>query len=110
MAAKKSAANTELIETETKRKRLVDEYRNEEKVSCSLSPLYAPYFGKVLQISLNGVTIAFPVDGSSHKIPKSFAAELATRRMAVDAIIKKNKSRSDIAKNNESYPGELPLY
>ena len=89
---------------------LLDYYMHEEKVERSLSPLYEPYLGKVIQISINGITIAFPVNGSTHKVPQSFADEIDSRRMAIDASLLKAKSMSNISANKESYPGELQMF
>jgi hypothetical protein len=50
------------------------------------------------------------VDGSTQTIPKTFADEITRRRMAIDAIINKQKRLADIPANNESSPGELNLF
>lgn len=92
------------------RKELVNYYKSEELVERSLSPLYEPYLGKVVQISINGVTIAFPVNGTTHKVPASFADEIDSRRMAVDATLLKSKRMSAFTENKENYPGELQMF
>ena len=94
---------------EARKKRLLQHYRNEEKVPMYLSPMYRPYFGNVMQVSLNGISIFFKVDGSVQKIPKDFADEITARRMAIDAILTKQSKMADISKNYESSPGELDL-
>lgn len=113
--AKKAALNTEELTTNLRaadltRKNLVEEYRSEEKVTRSVSPLYQPYLGKVIQISINGITIAFPINGTSHKVPRSFADEIDSRVMAIDATINKAKKMADIPENHERYPGELQMF
>ena len=113
--AKKAALNTEELTTNLRaadftRKSLVEEYRSEEKVTRSVSPLYQPYLGKVIQISINGITIAFPINGTSHKVPRSFADEIDSRVMAIDATINKAKKMADIPENHERYPGELQMF
>ena len=113
--AKKAALNTEELTTNLRaadltRKSLVEEYRSEEKVTRSVSPLYQPYLGKVIQISINGITIAFPIDGTSHKVPRSFADEIDSRVMAIDATINKAKKMAAIPENHERYPGELQMF
>ena len=75
-----------------------------------MSPLYQPYLGKVIQISINGITIAFPINGTSHKVPRSFADEIDSRVMAIDATINKAKKMADIPENHERYPGELQMF
>lgn len=95
---------------EMAKKELLAYYKGEPLVERAVSPLYEPYLGKVLQISLNGITIAFPIDGSTHKIPQSFADELDSRRIAIDATIRKSKKMSAIQTNAESFPGELAMF
>lgn len=113
--AKKAALNTEELTTNLRsadltRKSLVEEYKAEEQVTRSVSPLYQPYLGKVIQISINGITIAFPINGTSHKVPRSFADEIDSRVMAIDATINKAKKMADIPENHERYPGELQMF
>ena len=38
----------------------------EPKVPMYLSPMYRPYLGNVADITINGVTIFFPVDGNTY--------------------------------------------
>lgn len=99
-----------LQDAAAKHKALLARYKSEPQVERSLSPLYEPYLGKVIQISINGITIAFPVDGISRKIPESFADELDSRRLAVDASIKKSKRMSDVGSNSEKYAGEIRMF
>ena len=113
--AKKAALDTEELTTNLRsanltRKSLVEEYKAEEQVTRSVSPLYQPYLGKVIQISINGITIAFPINGTSHKVPRSFADEIDSRVMAIDATINKAKKMADIPENHERYPGELQMF
>ena len=109
MSPKKSPA-TDMHAADKVRKELLTVYKAEEKVERSLSPLYEPYLGKVIQISINGITIAFPVNGTTHKVPQSFADEIDSRRMAIDATLLKAKKMSNIAENHENFPGELQMF
>lgn len=88
---------------------LANRYRNEEKVTVSISPLYRPYFGNVMQVSINGISIYMPIDNTPHKIPKTFADEIYSRVNAVDAIMKKQDRMANISANVETTPGELTL-
>ena len=83
---------------------------SEKKVSTYLSPMYRPYLGNVADITINGVTIFFPVDGNAYEVPSSFADEIARRRMAIDAMLTKQNRMADVANNHESTPGELKLF
>lgn len=107
---KKSPEVPNVHAADTARRQLLAQYKAEEKVERSLSPLYEPYLGKVIQISINGITIAFPVNGTTHKVPQSFADEIDSRRMAVDATLLKAKKMAAVADNHESYPGELQMF
>ncbi len=98
-----------LSEAQTAKKKVYQQYRKEDKVSVYLSPTYKPYFGNVMPVSINGITIYFPVDGTSHEVPKTFADEITAKRVAIDAIINKTGKMADIASNVESTPGELEL-
>lgn len=88
---------------------LANKYRSEEKVPMAVSPLYRPYFGNVMKVSINGISIYMPIDNTTHKIPKTFADEIHSRIKAIDSIMKKQDKMSNIANNLESTPGELPL-
>ena len=109
-ATVEAEANKQLLAAETRRKELARKYAAEEKVSTYLSQMYAPYFGKVMKVSINGVYILFPVDGKSYKVPKSFANEIAARRKAIDAIQSKTNRMSEVVKNFEHAPGDLKLF
>ena len=98
--------NLEALNVDRKRK-IAERYKNEPKKAVQISPLYAPYFGANLSITLNGILVVVPVDGQTREIPRSFADEVASRIMAVDTTIKKASKLSDVANNKESYAGEL---
>lgn len=103
-------ANKELFKAEALRKSLLKEYKEEELVPMYLSPMYKPYFGNVMQVSINGISIFFKIDGSTQTVPKTFADEITARRMAVDAIENKKRKMADIPSNVEGSPGELSLF
>lgn len=109
-AAKEAPKPRTIANAQTAKQKLLEQYRAEPKVERSLSPLYAPYMGKVIQISINGITIAFPVDGSTHTVPESFADEIDSRRMAVDATLLKSKKMGAVRENFEHFPGELQMF
>lgn len=103
-------ANKQLMDAENRRKILMKKYKEEEKVPMYLSPMYRPYFGNVMTVSINGVSIYFKVDGSTQMIPKTFADEITARRMKVDAILTRQHRMANIPANAESAPGELNLF
>jgi len=103
-------ASRQMNDANSARKNLMQIYRTEEKVQMKLSPMYKPYFGSVMHVMLNGISIFFKVDGSMQSVPRSFADELEARQMAIDAIISKQTAMADINNNLESSPGELNLF
>ena len=104
--ANATPTNLEALNVARKRK-IAERYKNEPKKGVVISPLYAPYFGARLSVTLNGILVVVPVDGQTHEIPQSFADEVKSRIMAVDATIKKASKLSNISNNSESYAGEL---
>ena len=92
------------------RRSLGEKFRNEEKVSVTIPPLYKPYFGKVMTISINGISCAIPVDGKTYKVPKSFAEEARVRMFRQNEMLEKQQRLSDVQNNFETSPGELALF
>lgn len=114
MANKKTSTMDMMVaKVEKGRRELATEFRNEEKVSVKIPPLYKPYFGRVLTISINGISCAIPVDGQVYEVPKSFAEEANVRMFRQDELIQKQEKLTESAKsknNFENYPGELALF
>lgn len=100
----------EYMSAQARKKELLQAYKDEEKVSIHLSPMYRPYMGNVLTMSINGITIAVPVDGKSYTVPKTFAEHIDARRIKIDNILKKTDAMANIADNFESSPGDLELF
>jgi hypothetical protein len=100
----------EQIAAQTRKKEILKTYREEEKVAIHISPMYRPYFGNVMIMTINGITIGVPVDGTTHKVPKTFAEHINARVTKVDNILKKTDNMADIARNFESNPGELEMF
>ena len=92
------------------RRSLGVKFREEEKDSVSIPPLYKPYFGKVMTISINGISCAIPVDGKTYKVPKSFAEEARIRMFRQNEMLEKQAKMSDVKNNFETSPGELALF
>lgn len=103
-------ANKDLLKAAERKKALLKYYKGEEKVSTYVSPMYKPYFGNVMTVTISGISIRFPIDGSKHDIPVTFADEIERRRRCVDNIINKQKRMADISVNMEANPGELELF
>ncbi len=103
-------SNKNVAEAEAERRKLSEFFKKQEKVPVSISPLYKPYFGKVMTVTINGISCAVPVDGKTYKIPESFAEEVEIRKFRQDKLFEKKKHMSDIQNNFESSPGELELF
>lgn len=105
------AATKAMMEASQKRKELLKHYREEEKVELYLSPTYQPYFGRVMKVTINGNSIYFPVDGTTHAIPVTFADEITSRRMKIDEIVAKQHRMADIPVNlDTAVPGDLEIF
>lgn len=103
-------SNQTLLQKDHARKALAEEYRREPKKSVMVAPMYAPYFGKVMHVSINGCSIAVPCDGRPYDIPKTFAGEVFRRINAINDQQSKAKRYSDVNSNIEGAPGELALF
>ena len=116
MANKKLEADVEHMtqqdmgQAEMKRRSLVTQFREQEKVAVSISPLYKPYFGKVMTVTINGISCAVPVDGKTYKVPFSFAEEVEARKRKQDELLEKKKGMGNVQNNFETSPGELTLF
>lgn len=107
---KRSAVDTSLHQTELRRRELVHVYKSQDKVAVSVSPLYKPYFGSALTVSVNGIAIVIPCDGKTYMIPKTHAAEALGRIYKTDQIIEKKRRMKDVSSNFERNPGDLSFF
>lgn len=96
-------------ELERKRKSLVNKYREEKKVPVTVSPFYAPYLGRVVRVSVNGIVVDIPADGQTYSIKKTHADHITNKIKRIDAMIARQKRAGDISNNFEHAPGELHL-
>ena len=103
-------SNQTLLIKDHKRKALAEVYRREPKRSVMVAPMYAPYFGKVMHIMINGVSVAVPCNGRPYDIPETFAGEAFRRINAINDQQRKAKRYSDVNANIEGAPGELALF
>ena len=102
-----------VMQVEKGRRALAAKFRKEEKVDVKIPPLYKPYFGKIMTISINGISCAIPVDGQVYQVPKSFAEEANVRMFRQDELLQKQEKLTEASKNRnnfENYPGELALF
>lgn len=102
-------ARTNLQEADKRRSELTKHYQAQDKVPMYLSPMYRPYFGNVMRVMINGISIYFKVDGSTQLVPQIFADEITARRLAVDATIMKQRKMENVSSNYETAPGDLKI-
>lgn len=98
---------TQVDEAKSSKAALVG-FQTEAKVATSISPMYAPYFGNIMRIHINGIAVAIPCNGQRQMVPATFADEIANRVSAVDRqlALKKSLHANTIF---ESRAGDIPL-
>lgn len=104
-----AAASLDYAKKEAERKSLVTKYREQDKIAVTISPFYAPYLGKVVRQSVNGVFVDIPADGNTYMVNKTHAAHIIHKIKKIDAMIARQKRAGDVSKNFENAPGELHL-
>jgi hypothetical protein len=108
---KKAASNRGDVQSvELQRRALLRHYKDEETIPVNISPMYAKYFGKVMTVSIQGITVAIPCDGKTRRYNKTHAIEALSRVRKIDASITRKERMKNIANNIESTPGELKFY
>lgn len=103
-------ANKEMLNLDRAQKTLVDVYRNEKRIPVRVAPAYAKHFGRVMRVSINGISIAVKCDGNTVELPESFAAEVYRRMSEMDKLDLKRSSMANVEKNFETSPGQLNFF
>ena len=88
---------------------LVNVYKSEKKVPVTISPFYAPYLGKVVRQSVNGVFVDIPADGQTYYVNETHADHIIAKIKRIDAMIARQKRAGDVSNNFELAPGELQI-
>lgn len=116
---KESRVNSERVEKSVEaktreldlaQKNLVNVYKNEKKVPVRVAPSYAKYFGRVMRVAINGISVAVRCDGSTVSLPESFAAEVLRRMSEMDKIELRQSKMANVTRNFESSPGQLNFF
>lgn len=103
--------NREIAQASLRRKQLIKHYKGERQVITYVSPMYRPYFGNVMTVTINGISIRFPIDGSKQEIPATFADEIERRRRNIDNIERKQKRMAAVKENEDKGSiGSLSLF
>lgn len=95
---------------EKNRKKVAKWFKEQDLAPVNIPPLYKPYFGRVMTVTLQGVSVAIPCDGKTYKIPASFAEEVKIRIANQNEMFEKKNRLSNSSGNFESSPGELNLF
>lgn len=104
-----SKSNQELAKAQKLVQKNAKELKEQDQVTLSMAPMYRPYFGDVMTVSLNGLSIYFPLDGRGYKIPKAYAQIIQERRRRVDEHIMRTQRLANVTQNFERSAGELEL-
>jgi hypothetical protein len=97
-------------ELDLAQKNLVNVYKNEKKVPVRVAPSYARYFGRVMRVAINGISVAVRCDGSTVNLPESFAAEVLRRMYEMDKYDLRLNKMARVEHNLESSPGQLNFF
>jgi hypothetical protein len=113
-----SATDTKTVEAKAavdynkaafRNKQLVNVYKSEKKVPVTISPFYAPYLGRVVRQSVNGVFVDIPADGQTYYVNETHADHIIAKIKRIDAMIARQKRAGDVSNNFELAPGELQI-
>lgn len=102
--------NDAVREGELKKKDMVNKMKAQDKIPVTISPMYKPYFGEVMEVIINGVYVSVPCDGRQHMIPECFASEVNARIFAADESQRRANRMADITKNNEDVQGDINFF
>lgn len=95
---------------EIAQKKLVGLYSKEPRVAVRVAPHYAKYFGRVMRVSINGISVAVKCDGNTVQLPESFAAEVLRRMSEMDKYDLRQENMANIQRNFETSPGQLNFF
>ena len=108
VAVRPKNANVQSVELQ--RRDLLQHYKTEKKIPVNISPMYQAYFGKVMTVAIQGITVAIPCDGKTRKINRTHAIEALSRVRKIDASITRKERMKNVSNNFESTPGEIKFY
>ena len=106
----KKTIEQETLELDRKQKNLVNVYKDEKLIAVTIAPSYAKHFGRVMRVSINGIVIAVPCDGSSQRVPESFAAEIHARMRNINEQDLRAQKMSKVSHNLDTSPGSINFF
>jgi hypothetical protein len=107
LPAPEANANRRVQVKETQRRALVKIYLSEKKIPVTISPLYAPYLGKIVPVLVNGIRVDIPADGRTYQINSTHASEIIAKIRRIDNLLARQKKAGDVSNNVERNIGEL---
>ena len=93
-----------------RQKSLVQAYTQEPKVSVRVAPSYAKYFGRIMRVSINGISVAVPCNGTTLSLPASFADEVMRRMAEMDKYELRASRMANASQNFETNPGQINFF
>lgn len=108
--AKQEGEDYNPFAAERRRKSLFKVYNDEKKMKVTISPLYQPWFGKVMALVINGYFFSIPCDGQAYEVPETFGVEALRRVQEIDNQQKRARNMSQATGNVESAPGDLRFF
>jgi len=100
-------ANRRIQVKETQRRSLVKKYLSEKKIPVTISPLYAPYLGRIVPVLVNGIRVDIPADGRTYQINSTHASEIIAKVRRINDMLARQKKVGDVSNNVERNIGEL---
>ena len=100
-------ANRRIQVKETQRRSLVKKYLSEKKIPVTISPLYAPYLGRIVPVLVNGIRVDIPADGRTYQINSTHASEIIAKVRRINNMLARQKKVGDVSNNVERNIGEL---
>lgn len=100
-------ANRRIQVKETQRRSLVKKYLSEKKIPVTISPLYAPYLGRIVPVLVNGIRVDIPADGRTYQINSTHASEIIAKVRRINGMLARQKKVGDVSNNVERNIGEL---
>lgn len=89
---------------------LIEKFKAQPKVAVTISPMYEGYFGRVMQVIINGCTVGIPCDGREYMVAAAFASEANSRRMQIDEQRARQARMANVSNNKEGYMRELSIF
>lgn len=92
----------------TETQQMFKRYKSEDKKEITIAPMYAAYFGNIMTVMINGISVRVPCNGQRITVPETFAAEIERRLNAINTQLNREKVSANAAFFEQS-PGALEI-